>query len=100
EAVVDDDHRAIAQRGKGAIAAIGTLAAVELEALARGDLFDERSGNGELADEVFAEHADAVARDRAHGQLGMRRHAELADEDHVERRTERAGDFERDWDAA
>ena len=41
-----------------------------------------------------------VLADGAHGQLGLERHPELADDDDVQRRAEGAGDLERDRDTA
>jgi hypothetical protein len=54
----------------------------------------------DLGEDLVVEDPDAAARDRAHGQLLVPRHAELADQEDVERRLERAGDLVADRDAS
>ena len=60
-------------------------------------------GELDLADVEVAQHlvvddGDAALPDGAHGQFRLVRHAELADDDDIERRTERGGDLRRDGD--
>jgi hypothetical protein len=49
----------------------------------------------ELIDHLIVEHLHAPGCDRPHGQLGVTRHSELADDEDVEGSAERAGDFHR-----
>ena len=62
-------------------------------------------GRGELAggdrggaDDLAVDDPHPVLTDGAHGQLGLERHPELADDDDVQRRAEGAGDLEGDRD--
>src|SRR5260221_3908331 len=49
---------------------------------------------------LFRSDADAAGRDRAHGELGLARDAELPDDEDVERSPERERDLARDGDSA
>ena len=56
------------------------------------------TGGADGADDLVAHDADAAFADRPHRQLLVPGRAELADHDHVERRTERVGDLAGDGD--
>ena len=53
-----------------------------------------------VGDDVVVQHARALLADRAHRELGLPGHAELAHDEHVERSTERDRDRRGDRDAA
>src|SRR5439155_11556082 len=53
-----------------------------------------------LARHRLVDDVRAALADRAHGQLRLKRHAQLADEDHVEWRSERGRNLVRDHNAA
>src|SRR5207247_2697524 len=93
ETVVDDDDRAVAQRGKRPAASVEAVPTTELEVLADRDLLDERARNAKFTDEILGKDADAAGSDGAHRKLGMPGHAELTDEEDVERRVERLSHF-------
>jgi hypothetical protein len=46
-------------------------------------------------DDLAVDHPHAVLPDRAHPQLGLVRHPELADHDHIQRRPQRPGHLQR-----
>jgi hypothetical protein len=87
---IDQDHGAPLQVGRRAIAAEELLAPLELALLLRGDAIDDALGNPERAHDRFVEDAHAAAADGTHGELGMTGHAQLAHDEHIERRAELA----------
>jgi hypothetical protein len=100
EAVVDEDHGAAGERGARSSATIERVTAIEFEPLASGHLVDRGPRDAEVGHDLAADDHDAAFGDRAHGQFGMARHAELADETDVERRRETRRHFGRDGHAA
>ena len=68
-----------------------------LERLHRGQLIRRHPRR---PDDLAVDHPYAVLPDGAHPELGVERHPELADHDHIQRRTERPGHLERDRDTA
>ena len=76
-------------------APIQRVATFELEALPDGDLFDQRVGNPQVANQVAAQDLNATGGDGAHRELGMTRHTEFADEEHVKRRLQSGRDLVR-----
>ena len=95
ETVVDEHDHAVAQVGRRAVAAVRTLAALELDPLPLRHLLDHVVAEAQLPDELLVEHARSAARDCPHRQLGLPRMAELADEEDVERCSERPRDLAR-----
>ncbi len=73
-----------------------------LELLAFSCLDDRELVSGDAGDpyDVVVHHAHAVLTDRSHRKLGLRRHAELANEDHIETSVQRDRNLERDGHAA
>ncbi len=100
DAVVDDDHRAAGQRGHRPLPAIPPYPALELDLLPRFDGRELFGGDTPETHDVGVEDADAAFTDGAHAELGLLRHAELADDDHVEGRMKRPSHLERDRHAA
>ena len=100
EAVVDNDRRAPLERDPLPSSPIRGRPAVELGLL--GSL-DGRKAFGIDArgrQHLAVDDEDAVLAERAHGQLGLGGHADLADHDHVEGRTECGRHLEADRHAA
>jgi hypothetical protein len=100
EAVVDDDRAPAPQLERRAVAAVRAGALVE-HALLRLD----GPGHRVLAhtrhrDDVVVQHSDPAGGDGAHRQLLVSGHAQLAHEQHVERRSESPSDARRDRHAA
>jgi hypothetical protein len=54
----------------------------------------------QVSDDLVVEDARAAGRDGAHCELFVTGDAKLANDKDVERRSERAGDFVRDWHTA
>ena len=98
--VVDDDDGLATNRQPRAIAVVDVVAPFQLDALARGDLFDHIGRDAEGGDRLVAQHSHAPCGDGADRKFGMPGGAELPDEEHIERRTECVGDFERDRHAS
>ena len=98
--VVDDDHRPALERDHRPIAAVRSDAALELGALTGLDHHELVRGHlGDLQD-VRIQDAHALFPDRAHTQLRLERHAELANDHDVEWCVEGASHFERDGHTA
>lgn len=93
ESVVDDDdgpplerdHRVIAPEAHRPTGDLGCLSCFDGGQLVVGD--------PGCVHDPLVEHAQPVLADRPHAELGLEGYAELADHDHVERRTERGGDL-------
>src|SRR5262249_54477532 len=68
-------------------------------ALAPGHGLERRAGDLQRPDHVAVDDGDAPRGDRPHGELLVARNAELAHEEHVERRAERPRHLEPDGDA-
>ena len=77
-----------ADRRQRASAAVQRVAPIELHALADGHLLHQALRDAELVNQIVAEHFHAALGDRAHRELGMSGHAELAHEEDVERRVQ------------
>jgi hypothetical protein len=94
DAVVDHDRGLPGESDAGPVATeaprssfqLGSLALFNLGQLGVGDM-------GELHD-LVVDDPDSVLADRAHPQLGLEGHTELAHHDHIERRVERLRDLE------
>ncbi len=99
DAIVDDQRGASRQRNTVARTAKPCGAARELLAFACLDLADLGSGNAGHGDNLLVEDADIAFADRAHRELGLERHAELAHDDDVEGSLQLLGDLKRDRDA-
>src|SRR5262249_9602687 len=100
EPIVDQDHRASFDRGERPAAAVETVPALELPELA-GDLLPEGVAvDSELAGDLVVDDEGATGRDRADGELGLARSADLADDEDIQRSPQDAGDLGRDRDAA
>ena len=79
--------------GRRLTATVEPLPPRQLPPLRRLDGVDHRRGNGQRADHVVVEDANASGGDGAHGQLLVTGHAELAHQKGVERRAKGLGDF-------
>jgi hypothetical protein len=76
-----------ASRGeRRATPAVGFLAALQLRLLAGGNPVDLLERNVVAAQQRLVDHPEAAARNRARGELGISGHAELANEEDVQRR--------------
>ncbi|MDW9227144.1 hypothetical protein C7S15_1711 [Burkholderia cepacia] len=100
DAVVDDDRNAPLDRQRRRGTAIQRLAAMQFDRLARDHIGELRVGHAHRAEHRTLQMNRTARRDRAHRELGIGRHAELAYDQHVERRVQRAGDRIRDGHAA
>ena len=80
--------------------AISALAALELRELAAPSVLEIVLDEAEVAKQHLVVDGHAAERHCAERQLGIESRAELAHDDHIERRTERRGDFERNGHAA
>jgi hypothetical protein len=96
QTVVDENDRALLEGRQRPAAAVQRFSPFELEPLAHRHLFHRGPRDSELGDEILAQHPDGAARNRAHGELRMARYAELADDEHIQRRIELARHLERD----
>jgi len=93
KAVVHDDCRLAGQvQGRPAFP-VGAFAALELLQFRCAHVFDIESSNSDLSDDFFVEDGDATARDGSHRQLLVSGNAELANDEHVERRAQDFGDL-------
>ena len=91
--VVDDDHRAVLEVEWRPVTAILGGPAFQLDPLALFDHGDVRLVDTGVAHDVVVEDAHAALTDRPQRQLGLHRHTQLADKDHVEPRAQRGGDL-------
>ena len=94
--VVDDDDGSTGHRDRWTLGSESLGAALHFDAFATFDLGELPITNLREADDVVVDDPGAGFADSAHTQFGLERHAELAHHDDVERRVERAGDFEGD----
>src|SRR6185436_8005339 len=86
--IVDEHDGAIANWRTASRAAVERVATFQLNPFAHRDLFDERPRNPQIANQITTEDLNPSLGDGAHRQLRMPGNAELADEEHVERRPE------------
>src|SRR5690606_6982891 len=93
DAVVDDDGGPAGERHPGPVAPEAAGPALQLGPLPGLDLGDLALGDTGHAHDLGVDHPGAVLADRAHAQLGLERHAQLADDDDVQRRAQRGGDL-------
>jgi hypothetical protein len=100
QAVVDQDHGAALDRRRAPAGAVARVVPIDLEPLACGHLRDGCAREAQAPHEVVVQHLGAVFGDRAEGQLLVPGHAELAHEEDVERRVERARHLSGDGHAA
>lgn len=94
ETIVDDDGRFALERDFRTTDVVGLVAPFELAAFTLRDLFDELRRNSKIVDGVVVEHLHAARGDGADREFRISGGAELSDQEHVERRLERSGDFE------
>jgi hypothetical protein len=73
--------------GKRAVTPILPLATLELGLLGSDDLSEIFFGDTELPNEPLIDYAHPTARDRAHCKLFVKRQPELADDEHIQRRS-------------
>jgi len=100
QAVIDEDHGAAGEIRIRAVAPVRALAPVQFREFPCRDAIDRAVVERQPADDVVVDHAHAAARDGAHGEFLVARHAEFADDEYVERRAERPGDLGGDRHAA
>ena len=100
EPVVDDDDRPVLEAEHVALAPESARPAFELGSLAHFDGRDLLGADTCHPDHVVVEHTCPALADGAHPELGLARHPELADDDHIERCAERASDLGRHRHAA
>src|SRR5207245_1888946 len=89
QSVVDDDHRFVAHIERWTRTAIFALAPLELPLLARGNFIDRFLWQGDVAEDVAVEDADAAGGDRSHGQLFVAGYSEFSDDENIQRSVER-----------
>ena len=94
--VIDQDHGPTMHIERRTTTAISTLAPRQLVALLRLDPVDHIVRNTQVSDDLLVEDARAAGRNGTHCELFVARDAELADDEDVQRRPERAGYFIRD----
>ena len=97
--VVDDDGDHILRVRRGPVASVGLLAAVELLGFAV-DGVAQRLSLMPGFYHVVIDHEATAAGEGAHRELLPLRHAELADQEDIQWRPQRCGDFPGDRDAA
>ena len=85
---------------RGPVVTVQPLAPDELVPLPGGDLLDDRARDAQSIYDIAVQDPDAAGGDRAHGELLMPGHTELANDKDVERSVQRAGDFQRYRDSA
>ncbi len=93
DAVVDDDHGLASHVGQHAAASKALDASLEFRRLARADLLEFALVDPCVALDARVDVNPSTLGDCAHGKLGLRRHAELANHPHIERRAERMRDL-------
>lgn len=105
--VIDEDRQHIADRGGRPAAAVGLDPPPQLDLLGRAHLLDGGRADAEPPDEVIVEKGRYVpiptAADRgecSHRELRRAGHTELADDQHVQRRSQRLRDTGGDDDTA
>ena len=87
-AIVNEDHRGATHVEGWPIAPEQALAAPEFTGLRPADGRDLRRGDAEVAYGGVIEHAGSSGRNRAHRELLVARHPQLADREHVKRSAE------------
>jgi peptidyl-prolyl cis-trans isomerase A (cyclophilin A) len=98
--VVHQDHRLPPDVQRRPVAAILPLPPVQLPPLLSGNPVDQRLGRLQHLHHPIVEDADAAGGDGPHRQLLVARHAQLADQEHVQRRAQHFRDLVGDRDAA
>lgn len=96
QTVVDDDDRAPAHVQWGATVAVADDATAQLARFSLDGRVQQRLRHPQPARALGVQHRAAVLGDRADPELGVARRTELAYGKDVQRRSERAGDLERD----
>jgi hypothetical protein len=100
EAVVDEDDGLAAHVERRAVVAIGGLATGELAPLVLRHRLDRVGRDAERAHELLVEDENAARAERAHGELLVAGHPQLADREDVERQTQATRDLIRDGHAS
>lgn len=100
DAVVDEDDGPSPELGRRPAAAIGGFPPCKLGALTVAHGLERGFVAGEPVEEVIVVYGDAAERYGADGELGIERRAELAHDEHVERRAEHCCHFGGDRHAA
>jgi hypothetical protein len=85
QAVVDEDHGLASDILHRAVFPVYTLAPRELTSLLVGHLLDRLRCDAEAPDHVVVDNSHITAGDRSHGELVPAWHAQLADDEDVER---------------
>jgi hypothetical protein len=96
DAVIDDHRDAALEAVAGPVAPEPLGPTFELGPLAGLDPGQLGLGHTREADHLVVDDPHAVLADRAHAQLGLERHTELADHDHIQRGMQGPGHLERD----
>ena len=100
DAVVDDQGQPVLQGDPRPVAAQPLRPGLQLGAAGPLQLLHLVAGEPGAGQHVPVDDEDAVLADRPDRQLGLERHPELADQDHVERRAQSPGDLEGHGDTA
>jgi flavin-binding protein dodecin len=85
-------HRSVAAEAAGSAFQLGPLARLHRGELARGDASE--------VDYLVVDDPYPALANRSHAQLGLERHTELANHDHIERCLKRCGDLKGNRDAS
>src|SRR5919106_2477740 len=91
--VIHEDYGATPHVRGRTTAAVDALAPLQLLQLPGRDRIDHVVRNAQAGHDVVVEHAHAAGRDGAHRHLLIAGHAQLAHDEHVQGRIERAGHF-------
>ena len=91
--IVNKNDHAIVKVEERTVAAILLKAPLQLDSFALGDRADDMRRNVVRRYDIAVEHFGAPAGDGAQGQLWLPRHAQLADDKHVERHLQLSRDF-------
>ena len=91
EPVVYEEDVPSRKQRRRPLAAVEPVARLDGGAFARRRVLEDCCRDAGPTEDIVVEDAHAAARDRPHRELRMYWNAELADDEHVERRTERAG---------
>ena len=93
EAIVDQDHGLARKAWEWPVAAVLFQTAIQLLGLALGDRANDMRWNVVGRYDIPVQHFHAVAGNSPHRQLRVPRHAELADDEYIQRTFQFLGNF-------
>ena len=100
ESVIDQNDGAAGEGRHGSRAVVQRLAARQFSRFALSDTVDDVRADAERLGDLVVDYADSSGSDRAHGEFGVPRNAELADDEGGERRVKGPRDLVGHGDAA